>query len=137
MALIEVNLNPSKQELKWFGLIILVFCALVGGIVWRTGMAPQAASAIMAYGAVLCVAYYAVAPLRLPMYLGWMRLVFPIGWVLSHLLFGAIYFLTLTPIGLIMRLIGHDPLRRHRPSSAVSYWMKRPAADPDRYFRQF
>ncbi len=137
MALIEINLNPSKQELKWFGLILLVFFALVGGIVWWTAMAPRAASAIVGFGAVLCVAYYAVAPLRLPMYLGWMHLVFPIGWVLSHLLFGAIYFLMVTPVGLSMRLIGHDPLRRHRPSNAVSYWMKRPAADPDRYFKQF
>ena len=137
MALIEVNLNPSKQELKWFGLIMLVFFALIGGMVWWTAMAPRAASAIVTFGAVICVAYYAVAPLRLPMYLGWMHLVFPIGWVLSHLLFGAIYYLILTPIGLILRLIGYDPLRRRRPSSAVSYWMERPAADPDRYFRQF
>jgi hypothetical protein len=137
MALIEINLNPSKQELKWFGLIVLVFFALVGGIVWWTVMAPRAASAVVAFGAVLCVAYYAVAPLRLPMYLGWMHLVFPIGWVLSHLLFGVIYFLILTPIGLTMRLIGHDPLRRRRPSSTASCWMERPAADLDRYFRQF
>ena len=100
-------------------------------------MSPRAVSAIMASGAVLCVAYYAVAPLRLPMYLGWMRLVFPIGWVVSHLLFGVIYFLVLTPIGLTLRLIGHDPLRRHRPPSAVSYWTEHPVADQDRYFRQF
>ena len=137
MALIEVNLNPSKQELKWFGLIVLVFFALVGGIVWWAAMAPRAASAIVAFGAMLCVAYYAVAPLRLPMYLGWMHLVFPIGWVLSHLLFGVIYFLILTPIGLTLRLTGHDPLRRHRPTIAVSYWTERPAADLERYFRQF
>ena len=137
MALIEVNLNPSKQELKWFGFIILVFFALVGGIVWWTAMAPRAAGAIVAFGAVLSVAYYAVAPLRLPMYLGWMHLVFPIGWVMSHLLFGVIYFLILTPIGLTMRLIGHDPLQRRRPSSSVSCWTERPAADPARYFRQF
>ena len=137
MALIEVNLNPSKQELKWFGFIILVFFALVGGIVWWTAMAPRAASAIVAFGAVLSVAYYAVAPLRLPMYLGWMHLVFPIGWVMSHLLFGVIYFLILTPIGLTMRLIGHDPLQRRRRSSSVSCWTERPAADPARYFRQF
>ncbi len=137
MALIEVNLNPSKQELKWFGLIMLVFFALVGGIVYGTFTAPRVASAIVAFGAALCVVYYVVAPLRLPMYLGWMRIVFPIGWVLSHLLFGAIYFLIVTPIGLTMRLIGHDPLRRHRPSNTVSYWVERPAADLDRYFRQF
>jgi hypothetical protein len=137
MAIIEINLNPSKQELKWFGLILLVFFALVGGIVWGAATAPRVAGAIVALGAALCVAYYAVAPLRLPMYLGWMHLVFPIGWVMSHLLFGAIYYLILTPIGLTMRLIGHDALRRHRPSGAVSYWMKRPAADSDRYFRQF
>lgn len=48
------------------------------------------------------------------------------GWVLLHLLFGAIYFLILTPIERTMRLIGNDSLRRHPPSSAVSYWMEAP-----------
>ena len=137
MALIEVNLNPSKQELKWFGFIIFVFFALVGGIVWWGAMAPRAASAIVTFGAVLCIAYYAITPVRLPMYLGWMHMVFPIAWLLSHLLFGTIYYLILTPIGLTMRLTRRDPLQRHRSSSAVSYWAKRPAADVHRYFRQF
>jgi hypothetical protein len=83
--------------------------------------------------------------------LGWlvpafMRLVFvgmsyvawPIGFVVSHLVLAAVYYLVLTPVGLVMRLLGYDPMRRGFDREAASYWVERPAAaEPRRYFRQF
>ena len=47
--------------------------------------------------------------------------VFPIGWVVSHLLLGVVYFLVLTPIGLTLRALGRDPLERRFDQSASSY----------------
>ena len=61
---------------------------------------------------------------------------FPIGWVLSHLLLGAVFYCLFTPLGLIFRLIGRDALGLRR-SVAVSYWRPKPAANDLRgYFRQ-
>ena len=46
--------------------------------------------------------------------------------------------LLFTPIGLAMRLVGRDPLRRRFDRQASTYWIKRPEQDETgRYFRQF
>lgn len=138
MALIEINMNPSRTELKWFGLLLLAFFALIAGIVFWATSASKAPAVLLFIGAALCVVYYSLRPLRLPLYRLWMRMVFPIGWTLSHLLFGFIYYLTVTPVGLLLRLFGHDPLHRRRDPGAGTYWMEhRPNDDPASYFRQF
>jgi hypothetical protein len=62
----------------------------------------------------------------------------PIGWVMSHVILGIIYYLVLTPIGLLLRALGRDPLRRRFETGARSYWIDRgeePAVE--RYFRQY
>ena len=62
----------------------------------------------------------------------------PIAWVVSHLVLVTIFYLVLTPIGLIMRLFGHDPLNARFDPDAKSYWQRRPEkTDSARYFRQF
>jgi hypothetical protein len=51
---------------------------------------------------------------------------------------GAFFFLVLTPLGLIFRLTGRDPLRRRFDAKASSYWISHKAAEkPARYFSQF
>jgi hypothetical protein len=73
-----------------------------------------------------------------PVFVVWMTLAFPVGWILSHVLLGCVYYGILTPTGLFFRLIGRDVLaRRHRPE-ASSYWRPKPAADDvASYFRLF
>lgn len=137
MALIEIDLNPSQKDLKLFGFIMLVLFLLLGGIVqWFSG--PFIVSVILwGFGAGFFAIYYLVRPLRLPLYRGWMKLIYPVGWTLSHLLFGVIYFLIMTPIGMLMRLFGHDAMRR-KVNKTDSYWIARkPETDMARYFKQF
>ena len=62
--------------------------------------------------------YYAIPNVRRLLYLGWMRVFYPIGWVVSHLLLAIVYYLVLTPIGLVMRLFGGDPMHRGFDRSA-------------------
>lgn len=138
MALLDIHRNPSRRELLWFGLLLLLFFGLVGGLVlWRSG-SSTAAILIWSIGGVLALVYYAVRPLRLPMYLGWIYAAYPIGFVVSHLMLGAVYFLVVTPIGLVMRLLGRDPMERKFDRSAKSYWVRRRGeARSGSYFRQF
>ena len=49
-----------------------------------------------------------------PIYVGWMVLAFPIGWTVSQLILGVIFCGVFTPIGLVFRLMGRDPLHRTR-----------------------
>jgi hypothetical protein len=137
MALIEINRQPSARELRWFGVGLLVFAGLIGAlVVWRTG-SWWAARAIWGAGGAMTVAYFAMPPLRRPVYLGWCYAALPIGWAISHLLLLAIFYLVVTPIAVAMRLAGRDPMGR-RFEDRLSYWVPHePGGDLGRYFRQF
>jgi hypothetical protein len=138
VALLEVNLRPGERDLRWFGVVVLLFCAVLAAIAWRGFGSLAVASVLAAAGVLLSGLYYLVPPLRRLLYVGWMRAVFPIGWVLSHALMGIIYFGVLTPIGLLLKVAGRDPLRLKAAPEATTWWVEKPASDdPDRYFRQF
>jgi hypothetical protein len=49
-----------------------------------------------------------------------------------------IFYLVVTPVGIIMRLTGRDPMERAFDRTAKTYWKPR-RTDPDsaRYFRQY
>ena len=53
--------------------------------------------------------------------------------IVSPIALGILFFLVVTPTGLLMRLFGKDPLRLRFDPDADSYWIKRdppgPAAD--------
>ena len=121
MAMIEIK-RPGPSDLRWFGVVVLALFLVIGGVLWWRFQATTAAATAWSLGAVLAVLYYAVRPLRLPMYLGWMRLVMPIGITLSYLLLGLIYFAVITPIALVMRAFGRDKLERRFLGDAATYW---------------
>ena len=73
-----------------------------------------------------------------PIFVAWMVLAFPIGWTMSQVILGLMFYGVFTPIALIFRIIGRDPLQRARPQGVTSYWTpKATPADPRRYFKQF
>ncbi len=138
MALITLNKNPSKKELRWFGVMFAVFCGLFGLIVWQVWGRPGIARWMWIISGGIAAIYCLMPPLRKPMYLGWLYAAYPIGWTVSHLLMGAIYYLILTPIGLIMRAVGYDPMCKNFDPDATTYWRDHSTAKDKRsYFRQF
>ena len=138
MAVIDINHNPSRRELIYFGLLLVVFFGLVGALVLWRAQSPSAARIIWSLGALLGSVYFAIHPLRRPLYIGWMSVAYPIGWTTSHLILGIIFFLVLMPIGVLLRLWGYDPMQRQFEPEVSSYWVSyTPHDDTARYFRQF
>jgi len=137
MAILEVNKNPTRRELIVFGLLFLVFAGIVGsGLYFRSG-AHQTARVVWIGGAALSALYFLIPALRKPFYLGWLYLTFPIGFVLSHVILAAVFYLVFTPVGLVLRLFGKDPLERKFDRAAPTYWVAHdPHNDAKRYFRQ-
>ncbi|NNL67482.1 MAG: hypothetical protein HKP30_14630, partial [Myxococcales bacterium] len=72
------------------------------------------------------------------LFVGLTILAFPIGFVLSHVILFTLFFLIIAPIGLVVRLVGHDPMNRTIDPEAESYWTPAEPAPPNaRYFKQF
>jgi hypothetical protein len=61
-------------------------------------------------------------PLALqPVYRIWMKFGLLISRVTTPVILGSVFFLVLTPIGLVMRLTGHDPMSRKIDNEIESY----------------
>jgi hypothetical protein len=131
------NSGPTEQELRWFGLIIFVLFAAIGGVVlWRLE-SWHAAQVLWSIGGAFALFYYAVRPMRRLLYAAWMRLTAPLAWAVSHLVLAIVYYGIITPIALMMRLFGRDKLERRFDADADSYWIAhRPQESTARYFRQ-
>lgn len=138
MVLLDTNRNPSPRELRWFGLMFLAFWAVVGGLVaWRLE-APRTGGVLAGVGGLGAAVYYALPPLREPLYRGWLLLTFPLGWLGGHAVLFLIYFAIVTPLGLLARLVGRDRLGRRIDPSASTYWVEcEKPAGLSSYFRQY
>ena len=137
--MIEIKWDPTTRELRQFaGIWFPGFFILVGGyVLHRTGSLPWAATIWAAAFTVSAVGYAVPAFMRW-VFVGMTLLAFPIGWVVSHVMLATIFFLVITPLGLVVRLLRGDLLQQQFDRSATSYWLPRePARDPARYFKQF
>jgi hypothetical protein len=135
---IDLNLNPTKKELQTFGLCALAFFAVVSWIVYRRGGSIPIRATIAGIGLVLAVLGFAIPRALRPVWIVLMVVNYPIGWVVTHVVMALIFYLVVTPVGVIMRLSGRDPMERGFDRSAKTYW-KRRRTDPGsaRYFRQY
>ena len=139
MRLTTLNRNPSSRELRQFaGIWLPLFLGLAGAFVGRRAGVWTAVVAVWGLGGMWCLAGVLRPALIRPLFVGWMRAAHPIGWAVSNGLVIAVYWLVITPIGMIMRALGRDPLEPLAGRSADSYWVERvPAEHRGRYFRQF
>jgi len=134
---ISIQWNPEKKQLRQFaGIWFPAFCVLIGWIIGKKTGNWGAVEIGWGVCAFLAVAGYLFPAFIRPVFVGLILLTFPIGWVVSHVLLGGIFYLLVTPIGLILRLTGHDPLQL-KPPAGNSLW-KTPVGktDPASYLRQ-
>ena len=103
--------NPERS----FGLSVgAVLCAIALALVWR-GRAERAA--IVGGTGVFLVAAGAIYPrvLKYPS-AAWWRFAQALGWVNARVLLSILFFIVLTPLSLLWRITGKDPLARNRHS---------------------
>ncbi len=137
MAVLDRH-EPTTPELRWFGLMLAAFAALLGGLVLHFSNSWLGAGVIWAVGFLLAVVYQCLPSTRYLVFRLWMTLFFPVGWLISHLLIARVYYLFITPTAQVMRLIGRDALGQAFDSSAKTYWTAMEAKPKDsRYFQQF
>ena len=138
MALIRINTNPSARDLRWFGLILFLVVAWLGYWASRALRAPDVFTYALIGGGLTAAVYYAIPALQRPLYVGWMYAVYPIGYVVSHVLLAVVYFGVFTPVAVILRAMGKDAMERRSDPERPSYWIDRGAPRPkEDYFRQF
>jgi hypothetical protein len=139
MGVVQINRNPSPRDLRQFGWIWMAFVAFFGAVVWFKFHNPSLARGLWVAAIVVPPVGWAVPSFMRLVFLGMSYLSWPIGFVVSHVVLAVVYYLVLTPIGLLMRLFGYDSMKKTFDREADSYWVPRSIADVDakRHFRQF
>lgn len=128
----DIPRHPSRRMLRQFGGLLagiglgLALWRGTHGADWRL----LAAVATVA-GAVTLARPEALRPL----FVGWLMLAFPIGWLVGRVALAVIFFGFFTPAGIVLRMSGRDPLRRTRRTG--TYWTPRPRPESGDYFRQY
>jgi len=116
-----------------FALTLAIAFAVLGGIsYWRGRELPPL---ILGALAVLFLFAALVVPQHLqPVERAWMGVAHLISRVTTPIFMGIVYFVILTPIGLLRRMFGGNALI-HRPVDN-SYWIARAPGDPERARRR-
>lgn len=103
-------------------------------------LAPYALSALFAVASLVFFIFALVFPKVLaPLNWVWTRFGLLLHKLVSPVILGLLFFLIFTPVGLLMRLFGADPLRLRFDAKLPSYWMVRepPGPAPDSLKDQF
>lgn len=140
-------LDTRPETLRRFGLVVgAVFTILALVLAWpgtdgpfsqrladlprHIREVPPLTSLLIAGLALIGFGILVPAGLRRP-YLAWMALALALGFVMTRVILSVVFFLVITPIGLVRRAMGHDPMHRRPDASVPTYWIrKEPPADP-------
>lgn len=138
MSLIRINRDPSRRQLAGFAVAWTVSLGILGWLLPAEPRGVPLRSLLWVLAVVVPAFGLAVPGFLRGAYLASAYAALPIGLVMSYLILGVIYYLVITPTGLILRLFGHDPLARRFDPDRESYWTEREEPDKvDRYFQQF
>jgi hypothetical protein len=129
----EVKSSSNRQ----FGLVFAVLFGLVAAWPLLDGRPPRWGSLVLA--GIFLILAVALPGVLAPLNRIWFRIGLALHSVVSPIVLGLVFFTTVTPIGLVLRLLGKDPLRRRPEPDAVTYWIERtpPGPSGDSMPRQF
>ncbi|MGB0681352.1 MAG: SxtJ family membrane protein [Magnetovibrionaceae bacterium] len=129
----EVKVGSEKS----FGIVFAVVFVIIGLLPLISGGAPRIWSLSLA-AAFLILGFFMPKALT-PLNILWFKFGLLLHKIINPLIMGLLFFLTVTPIGLIMRLLGKRPLNLPFEPEAETYWIKRdpPGPDPKQMSKQF
>ena len=130
--------EPIGSSNRSFGLVFAVFFAIIGLLPLMHRDGPRIWS--LAIAGVFALAAVAFPSALAPLNRLWARIGALLHKGVSPIVLGILFFLVITPMGVLMRLLGKDPLRLRRDASgAKSYWIDRTPPGPrsDSFIDQF
>lgn len=119
----RLKLKEEPAEWQKFTLVMLTLCSGLNLLLWYKGLFPT----LLYRGLFLLLAAVATWCLVKPrafrgLYRNGMTVSHAIGQVMGKVLLTLFFFLALTPLALLMRLMGKDPLQIYKKGDKPTYW---------------
>ena len=136
MSLVQIDWNPEKKQLRRFGVAMIILCELAGWLFASKGHF-ELGLGIFIFGVLSCLSGFIHLGTAKVFYRIWMALGYVMGLVIAPIMFAVMYYLCVTPIALLGKLVGRDRLNLKK-NDGDSYWHDMPPTpDIKRYERQF
>lgn len=143
MPFVKLNWRPDRKQLRQFGGVFLIGFVSIGLIkyLWPFERFITRNETVGFWLIVVGLSVGAIGltgtRLALPFYWAWLGIAYVMGNVMSRIIIAAVYYLVVTPVGILSRVAGRDPLQLKKPESET-YWrdLKFPK-DAESYERQF
>lgn len=129
--------SAGKASDRAFGGVMASVFLIVAALPLWSGGAWRVWALAVAGG--FCLATAFTPALLAPLNRLWMAFGERVRRLVSPVMLVIIFYGVLTPMGLLMRLLGKDPMRRSFDTQATSYWIPRdpPGPKPESFVDQF
>jgi hypothetical protein len=115
------SIDASRPQVRKFGLLFAALCAAgVAASLFKQSLHwPWFAAGAVFF---LTTGLFAYPVLR-PIYVGWMTFAQVLAWINTRIILGAFFYVALTAVGLLLRLVGKDFLDERMDRNASTYWI--------------
>ena len=118
-----INIKSSSKDLRSFGITFSIISLIIASFLYFSNALEL--FKIFAYiGLVFIVLGYIIPIALKPLYFVWMIIAIILGWVMTRVILSIVFYLVITPIGIITRILGEDFLSL-KNSETKSYWNNR------------
>jgi len=116
-------IGAIRKENRRFGLVMAAALLVLGAVSFALG--GRAAPWLAGTATLMAVAAWAAPGLLNPLRVVWMKLARALGAVNSWIILSVIFALVITPVALVMRMLGRSSVHRGPDPARASYWQGR------------
>tara|TARA_B100001175_G_C19213214_1_gene496902 strand:+ start:135 stop:548 length:414 start_codon:yes stop_codon:yes gene_type:complete len=117
------HIKTGKKNLRNFGVIIGIILLIVAGFLFYR---EKESFQTFLYIAGVFIGLALILPSMLkPIYIVWMTFAVILGWFMTRVILSLLFYVIITPIGLVLRIFGKDFLELKKQAVQGSYWNQR------------
>jgi hypothetical protein len=131
------GIKSGRKELRDFGITLGAVCGLFGALLFWRGRSSYMTFVTLC--GVFLVSGVLFPTILKPLQRIWMAFSLLLGWIMTRIILVMLFYLVITPLGVIRRLLSKDSLIRKLNEQCDTYWIEKEQVTQDhkRYENQF
>ena len=132
----KIDWHPEKKKIKYFA-VTLIAVFFIFAVIMLFLKKSETAIIITVVGILVGIMSYYLTRVGKYVYLLWMVVSWILSKIISPIVVAVIFYLIITPFGLIMRLIGRDTLQLKKKNLDSYFHEYQDPYDKESFHRQF